>query len=113
MKLNLVSWNVRGLNNLKKRRIVKSLVTNWKADIICFLETKLDGEIKDIVSQIWGGRRVRYACLEASGTRWGIMMLWDCKVWKTEMLQTGAYTLTCKFEAFLQNFACHIISLCS
>ncbi|XP_075112012.1 uncharacterized protein LOC142182049 [Nicotiana tabacum] len=71
-------------------------------------ETKVEGDIKEIVSQIWGGRWVRYASLEASGTRGGILLLWDCRVWKGEVLQTGAYTLTCKFEALLQNFQCHI-----
>nr|XP_033515727.1 exodeoxyribonuclease-like [Nicotiana tomentosiformis] len=108
MKINLITWNVRGLNDKKKREIIKSQVLNWKTNIICLHETKLEGEIKEIVSQIWGGRWVMYACLEASGTRWGILLLWDCRVWKGEMLQIGAYTLTCKFEALLQNFHCLI-----
>ncbi|XP_059284835.1 uncharacterized protein LOC132038130 [Lycium ferocissimum] len=61
-----------------------------------------------MVMQIWGGRWVRSACLEASGTRGGIMMMWDSRIWKGEILEVGTYTLTCKFEAQLQNFSCHI-----
>lgn len=37
MMINLVSWNVRGLNDLAKRRIIKSLVLEWKADIRYYL----------------------------------------------------------------------------
>ncbi|XP_016513659.1 uncharacterized protein LOC107830565 [Nicotiana tabacum] len=48
------------------------------------------------------------ACLESSGSRGGIMMLRDCRIWKAEVVQIGAYTLACKFEALLQNFECHI-----
>ncbi|WMV51255.1 hypothetical protein MTR67_044640 [Solanum verrucosum] len=48
------------------------------------------------------------ACLESSGTRGGIMMLWDSRIWKGEVLETGTYTLTCKFESQLQDFSCHI-----
>lgn len=51
---------------------------------------------------------MRYACLKASGTRLGITMLWDCRVWRKEVLQIGAYTLTCTFKAFLHNFICHV-----
>ncbi|XP_070017179.1 uncharacterized protein [Nicotiana sylvestris] len=108
MKIKVISWNVRGLNDKKKREIIKSQVQNWRADIICMQETKVEGDIKEIVNQIWGGRWVSYASLKASGTRGGILLLWDCRVWKGEMLQTGAYTLTCKFKALLQNFQCHI-----
>lgn len=108
MKFKLISWNVRGLNDLEKIRIVKSLVIDWNADILCFQETKLEGEIKELVNQTWGRRWVRFECLEASGTRGGILMLWDSRVWKGEVPQIGAYTVTCRFEALLQSFECHI-----
>nr|XP_009804761.1 PREDICTED: uncharacterized protein LOC104249929 [Nicotiana sylvestris] len=71
-------------------------------------ETKLEGEIKELVNQTWGRRWVRFECLEASGTRGGILMLWDSRVWKGEVPQIGAYTVTCRFEALLQSFECHI-----
>lgn len=29
MKINLMSWNVRGLNNKDKRKVVKSLIHKW------------------------------------------------------------------------------------
>ncbi|KAG5577907.1 hypothetical protein H5410_058041 [Solanum commersonii] len=46
---------------------------DWKADIICLQETKLQGGITELVRQIWGDRWVKMACLEASGTRGGVM----------------------------------------
>lgn len=108
MKLKLVTWNVRGLNKIDKRRLVKNSFIDWGADIICLQETKLEGDVEDIVDYIWGGRWASYDCLEASGTRGGIMMIWDRRVWKGEILQIGLYTLTCRFEGMLQNFKCHI-----
>ena len=35
-------------------------------------------------------------------------MLWDRRSWKEEVLETGSYTLTCKFESVFQDFNCHI-----
>jgi len=97
MQFKLVSWNVRGLNNRDKRRVIKNIMGDWKADIICLQETKLQGNITELVRQIWGDRWVKMACLEASGTRGGTMMLWDSRIWKEEVLETGTCTLTCRF----------------
>lgn len=99
MQLKLVSWNVRGLNSRDKRRVVKNIMGDWKADIIYLQETKLQGDLTGLVTQIWGGRWIKIACLEASGTRGGIMMLWDSRIWKREVLGIGTYTFTCKFES--------------
>ncbi|KAH0658710.1 hypothetical protein KY289_027458 [Solanum tuberosum] len=87
MKFKLVSWNVRGLNNKEKRNTVKSLISEWRADIICLQETKLAGNIIEITNQILGGRWIRHACLEASGTRGRIILI---------------------FESQTQNYNCHI-----
>ena len=43
MNLKILSWNVRGLNDRRKRLIVKNLLRGWKCDVICLQETKLTG----------------------------------------------------------------------
>ena len=35
MNLKILSWNVRGLNDRRKRSIVKNLLLSWKCDVIC------------------------------------------------------------------------------
>ena len=41
VKLRVISWNVRGLNNPKKREFVKYWLRNWKCDMVCLQETNL------------------------------------------------------------------------
>ena len=41
ISLKILSWNVRGLNDCRKRSIVKNLLREWKCDVICLQETKL------------------------------------------------------------------------
>ena len=43
MILKILSWNVRGLNDRRKRSRVKNLLRGWKCDVICLQETKLTG----------------------------------------------------------------------
>ena len=42
MNVRLLSWNVRRFNNPHKRDTVKNLLKEWKCEVVCFQETKLD-----------------------------------------------------------------------
>ena len=42
MKLKLLTWNLKGLNDPKKRVVLKNWLREWKVDVICLQETKLD-----------------------------------------------------------------------
>ena len=41
MKIKMISWNVRGLNDPQKRLVVKNLLWEWKCDVICLQEMKI------------------------------------------------------------------------
>ena len=41
MKIKMISWNVRGLNDPQKRLVVKNLLREWKCNIVCLQETKI------------------------------------------------------------------------
>lgn len=62
----------------------------------------------EMIKDLWGGRQLKYACLQASSTRGGILMICDSRAWNGEILEIVSYTLTCKFVALLQEFEGHI-----
>ena len=41
MKIKMILWNVKGLNDPRKRLVVKNLLRKWKCDVVCLQETKL------------------------------------------------------------------------
>ncbi|KAG5585897.1 hypothetical protein H5410_046331 [Solanum commersonii] len=43
MNVNIISWNVRGLNDARKRLLIKSLLHNWKADVSSFRRRNFKG----------------------------------------------------------------------
>lgn len=49
--------------------LIKSMIYSWKADVFCFQDSKLEGDIRGIVKELWADRWVKFAQLEASGTR--------------------------------------------
>ena len=49
MNLKLLSWNVRGLNEVEKKLQICNLLRSWKADIVCLQETKLEWITRGVV----------------------------------------------------------------
>ena len=41
MRIKILCWNVRGLNNSEKRKLIKGVVRNQKQDLVFLLETKV------------------------------------------------------------------------
>jgi len=93
-----VSWNVRGLNDERKRGVVRNLINQWSADVYILVETKLGGNIDRLIHSIWDNRWVGEIHLEADGSRGGIIILWDRRVWKGEMVEHGNQSITCKMS---------------
>ena len=56
MKIKILSWNVRGLNDREKRRMINLVVRAQKADLVCFLETKVQEMSLKMVKSLGAGR---------------------------------------------------------
>ena len=80
MKPKILSWNVRGLNEGKKRLKVRNLLRNWKVDTVCFQETKVDFISNNFVRSLWGCLYVEWCYVPSRGASGGILVLWDRRV---------------------------------
>ncbi|WMV15422.1 hypothetical protein MTR67_008807 [Solanum verrucosum] len=63
MTVKIISWNVRGLNQANKRCVIKNLIQGWKADVYCFQETKIQGDVRNIIKDLWSNRGVEFCQL--------------------------------------------------
>ena len=54
MNLKIISWNVRDLNERDKRLRVRNLIRNWRPDIVCLQETKMELRIRPVIRSLWG-----------------------------------------------------------
>jgi len=62
-----ISWNVRSINDRDMRALLKNFLRDWKCDLICIQETKVEEvELADIRS-IWGNQAVGFEVLKAIG----------------------------------------------
>lgn len=58
---------------------------------MCLQETKMEDIPASMFYQIWGNRWVEWAELKASGTRGGIVVMWDRRFWKCNDFHQGSF----------------------
>ena len=49
MKLRVLSWNIRGVNDSDQRKLIKAVIKSQKADLVCLQETKVQELTSGIV----------------------------------------------------------------
>ncbi|XP_073355144.1 uncharacterized protein [Aegilops tauschii subsp. strangulata] len=75
--MEMVCWNVRGLNSPAKKDALRELADSMKVAIWCILETKLVHVDTYIIMRCLGPAYDGFAYLPSSDTRGGIFIAWD------------------------------------
>ena len=77
LSLDIADWNVRGLNDQARKDTVHNFFASTPCHIACLQETKLDF-IDHATATYIGGYKIRsFAHRPATGTRGGILFLWN------------------------------------
>ena len=56
MKLKILSWNVRGVNDRNKTKLIKALIRSQNVDLVCLQETKMTEMSLGVVRSLGVGR---------------------------------------------------------
>jgi exonuclease III len=79
-KINILCWNVRGLNRPARRDAIHELLAATLCHVACLQETKLNTIDQFTASYLGGHRLKNFAYKPAGGpseTRGGILLLWN------------------------------------
>ena len=104
MKLKMVSWNVRGLNDSRKRLVVRNLLREWQCDVVCLQETKLVGIDRQLVCSIWGCLYVDWVALDANQTAGGVLIMWDMRVLEKLEVLVGLFSMSVRWKCVKDGF---------
>jgi hypothetical protein len=109
MNFNILTWNVRGLNEGRKRLKIRNLLSKWKIDIVCLQETKLKMVSNQIVHSLWRCPYKEWCHVDSIGASGGILLMWDRRVVTKLDVCLGNYVAACSFrnveDGFLWAFA--------
>ena len=56
MKIKILSWNVRGANDVNKRKVIKAFIKMQRVDVVCLQETKLKEVTTGLIRCLGVGR---------------------------------------------------------
>jgi len=99
-----LSWNVRGINDLRRRDVLKSFLRNWKCDLICLQETKLEDVSLSVIHSLWGHYSVGFTFLKAMGASRGIIVMWDKSTFNLVSSSQEEFSITCIFQTVEGGF---------
>ena len=94
----MLSWNVRGANDVNKRRIIKSVVRKQKVDLFCIQETKIQLMTDGVVKSLGVGRFLDWRTIEAVVAAGGVLICWDKRSLELLEWEEGQFSISCKFR---------------
>lgn len=80
MKLRILSWNVRGVNDNDKRMVIKALIKSQIVDLVCLQETKIKEMSSKIVRSLGVGRCLKWGVVNLRGATNGALVFGDNRV---------------------------------
>ena len=98
MKIKILSWNVKGVNDPEKRRVIKSFLRSNRADLVCLQETKVQQMNNVMARSIGLGRFLNWRVLNAEGSAGGILLLWDKRRISLVDSVVGSFSVSCLFR---------------
>ena len=104
MKLKMISWNVRGLNDHQKRLVAKNLLWEWKCDVVCLQETKIARMDRQMVCSLWSCLCVDRVALEVDQTTSGVLIMWDKRALEKMEAMVGSFSVSVKWQGVVDGF---------
>ena len=98
MRVKIMSWNVRGANDLDRRKIIRNVIRIHRANLVCFQETKIQKMTTVVARSLGVGRNYDWRALDAEGTAGGILLFWDKKIMELVDSEIGLFSISCLFK---------------
>ncbi|CAN6294153.1 unnamed protein product [Urochloa humidicola] len=102
---SLLSWNVRGLGDCDKCKIVRDTLFSSRPDIACMQETKLSCTSSTKARSFLSSHLSDFHCVDATATRGGLVMAWNARALTLNSFMTRQRTLTTCFTSTASDYS--------
>ena len=109
MKVKIMTWNVRGVNDPDRRKIIRNFIRYQRVDLVCLQETKIQEMTASMARSLGVARLSDWRALNAKGSAGGILLFWDKRIMELVDSEFGLYSISCLFKmvegGFLWTFS--------
>ena len=93
-----MTWNVRGVNDLDRRKIIRNFIRYQRADMVCLQETKVQEMNATLARSLGAGRFFDWRAQNAEGIAGGILLFWGKRRMKLVDSEIGLFSISCLFK---------------
>lgn len=104
VKLCILLWDVRGINERDKCRVIKSLTLMHLKNLVCLKETKVNQMSVSLVRSLCGGRCLEWGAMDSRDQVGGVLVFWDNRVLQLIEMEVRAFFVSCWFKNNEDNF---------
>jgi exonuclease III len=90
----ILSYNVRGLGGLAKKKGVQNLIVKHKPIAVCIQESKMEHVTLADCERLWGSNDCGFAFKPAAGRSGGLITIWDSHVLSVSNMYEGSHFLS-------------------
>jgi exonuclease III len=80
------------------------MLRQWKVDIVCLQETKMEYISSSFVRNLWGCAYADWCFVASRGASGGILLMWDRRVVTKIEVCVGEFVTTCYFKNVEDEF---------
>ncbi|GMI77699.1 hypothetical protein HRI_001439200 [Hibiscus trionum] len=80
MDLSIISWNIRGIRRLEKKKAIRDLCRRSKILMAFLQETKVECFERSDLRKIWANENAEMVLSSASGSAGGLLTFWGQKL---------------------------------
>ncbi len=91
---NVLSWNVRGLNDPSKRNAVRQVVSPLRKVVVCLQESKVRSVSCTFLKSFAGPLFDKCQVLEANGASSGLITCWNSKFFECSAVLVRSFSIT-------------------
>ena len=92
--MKIVSWNIRGMNSVSKRAVIKEVVKSCKGEWLVFQETKMEVIDANIIRSVFPWSQCQFVMCPSTGASGGILIAWNEVNWQKQDEFVGRYSVS-------------------
>ncbi len=111
LMFQICSWNVRGLNDLTKRGLVKSVVVGLRGAILCIQETKVNSLSRSFLRSFAGAAFDKCHFIPSNGASGGIATCWNSRNFGCSEVVVHDHSLTLRLNHLGSGLSVYITNV--
>lgn len=109
--MNILVWNVRGINSQMKWDALRDKILESKASIVCLQETNREFFDEAYIKKFCPRHLDKFEFFPSEGASGGLLIVWNSRWYDGLLLVANSYSITVKLRCLLSGRSFHLTNI--